>query len=322
MRSYSSKRGFTFLELIFVTVILGIVSSIGASLIAKVYESYITQRALYTASAKTDLAAKQIAARLTYRISLSLIGRKLDSTYKTIDKVDPGDDYRILEWIGYDNDSFSATHTPGWSGFCDVDSPNTTRTQIFTPGSSLESTATIIGNLGGDMSSNPTDAAILFNSRDYANNKVYHIYNMGYSAGYNGTPNPPTSNTAPTISPVTSFDSGNNFIYVSDNNAKRVHDQYKLVWSAYAIVPVQQSDNPDTAVDESKLFDLELHYNYQPWKGEAYDSTAAKVKTLVKDVTVFKFQGIEDVIRFKICVQEKISGSETVNICKEKAVIR
>ena len=314
-----SRPAFSLLELIIVTVILGIISSIGASLIANVYESYITQRALHRASQKTDLAAKQIAARLTHRINLSVIGRKMNGEYKTIENVDPGDEYRILEWIGYDNDSFSATRIPGWSGFCDINNTSTTKSQIFTPGSNLNSTLAIIGNLGGS----DTDAAIIYNSTEYSAAQNYHIYNMGYNSGFLGTV--PGITTA-TISQVTSFDGTNSIISVADSAVtnKVLYDQYKLVWSAYAIVPVQQTDNPNTTVDESKLFDLNLHYNYQPWlgvSGEDYNSTS-NISTLVKDVTVFKFKGLGNTIRFKICVQEKISDTTTVNICKEKAVIR
>ncbi|MCB4762456.1 MAG: type II secretion system protein, partial [Sulfurovum sp.] len=42
------------LEVVFVTVILGIVASIGAEIIANVYESYIVQRAQYRAAIKTE----------------------------------------------------------------------------------------------------------------------------------------------------------------------------------------------------------------------------------------------------------------------------
>ena len=56
------------LELIFVIVILGIVSSIGAEIIAKIYGQYIIQRAQHRASIKTELAATQIANRLRYAI--------------------------------------------------------------------------------------------------------------------------------------------------------------------------------------------------------------------------------------------------------------
>ncbi len=44
------RAGFTMLEVVFVIVILGVVSSIGAEIIAQVYESYITQRASHRSS--------------------------------------------------------------------------------------------------------------------------------------------------------------------------------------------------------------------------------------------------------------------------------
>jgi hypothetical protein len=102
-------------------------------------------------------------------------------------------------------------------------------------------------------------------------------------------------------------------IRVTDIAAKTLWDQYKLVWSAYAIVP---SPHPGAA----SLFDLELYYNYQPWLGEKYSDGSHH--TLAENVTVFKYNGIGDTIRFKLCIQEKIGDTNTVNICKEKAVIR
>ncbi|MCW8821398.1 MAG: prepilin-type N-terminal cleavage/methylation domain-containing protein, partial [Sulfurovum sp.] len=62
------RTAFSMLELIFVIIILGIVSSIGAEIIAQVYESYIVQRATHRSSIKTELAATQIANRLTYAV--------------------------------------------------------------------------------------------------------------------------------------------------------------------------------------------------------------------------------------------------------------
>jgi len=264
-----------------------------------VYESYIVQNALHHASSKTDLAVKQIAARLSNRISLSVIGKKTDGTFLPISQITPVDaDYDILEWIGYDNDSFSATSRPGWSGFCDINA--STKTFLSTPGSNLSTTTSIITNLGGAV----TDAAIIFNSSQYKVStpvKFYSAATMGYT-------------NATTISPVASFPSSIG-INVSDNNAKTLYDQYKLAWSAYAIVPVVHADDPD-------LFRLDLHYNYQPWNSNMqYDNANTKVSTLVDNVTVFNFIGQAGTIRFKLCVQETI-GDETVNICKEKAVIR
>lgn len=63
------------LELIFVIIILGIVSSIGSQIIVQVYESYIVQRAQYRATMKTELALTQIANRLRYAIPGTVISR-------------------------------------------------------------------------------------------------------------------------------------------------------------------------------------------------------------------------------------------------------
>jgi len=307
----SFKRGFTMLELVFVIVILGIVASIGASLIAQVYESYIVQRALHRTSVKAELAAMQIANRLTYRISSSVIGRKLPTgtpanEYLPLDQV-PDDSYKILEWISYDNDSFSAQSKPGWSGFCDVDSNDTNRTAISTPGSNLVgSTSTIISNLGGAIS----DAAIIFAGHEYSPTINYIANCMGF-----------TDSTC--ISPVSSVDN-NITIRVTDNNVKVMTDQYKLVWSAYAVVPTALTSTELTDrgfKSGATIYDLALHYNYQPWKGDTYLDNTTLNSTLITNVESFRFVGKGDTVRFKICVVESI-GDTSIRSCKEKAVIR
>lgn len=296
----SFRRGLTMLELVFVIVILGIVASIASSIIVQLYESYIVQRALHRTSIKAELAATQIVNRLTYRISSSVIGKiKSSGVYLPIDQV-PDATYNIMEWIAYDNDSFSAQSTPGWSGFCDVNASTTTKTNISTPGSNLSDTSTIIGNLGGTIG----DAAIIFAGHEYNATKNYIADCMGF-----------TDSTC--ISPI-SAESGTS-ITITDDNAKVMTDQYKLAWSAYAIVPtaVTGTDLTDRGFN-STVYDLTLHYNYQPWKGDTYTDHNS---TLVTNVVSFKFTGKGDTIRFKICVIESI-GDSNITSCKEKAVIR
>ena len=148
------RHAFTMLELLFVIVILGIVSSIGAEIIAQTYENYIIQRAQYKANIKTELALNQIANRLRYAIPSTIGARKTAaSTYVALDDVtDP--DMNVLQWVGYDGDSFEAITSdtdrrPGWSGFCDLNASDSTA--IATPGSNLDLASTIISNLGGNI---------------------------------------------------------------------------------------------------------------------------------------------------------------------------
>ena len=316
----SFRRAFTMLELVFVIVILGIVASISASIIAQVYESYIVQRALYRTSAKAEIAAMQIANRLTYRISSAVIGRKLDGTYLPLDQV-PDETYKILEWIGYDNDSFTAgdmssgatltQRVPGWSGFCDVNSSATTRTTVSTPGSDLNKASAIIGKLS-NSSKTISNAAIVFAGHEYNTTKNYIANCMGFTDN---------SCISPITTPVTATT-----MTLSDNNSKVMTDQYKLAWTAYAIVPTQVTGTALTGrgfKSTDTIYDLKLYYNYQPWSTNAASSyaDAASNSTLVTNVKSFRFVGKGDTIRFKICVAEAI-GDGNITSCKEKAVIR
>lgn len=141
------RSAFSMLELIFVIVILGIVASIGSEIIANVYESYIVQRAQYRANIKTELAINQIENRLHYAIGHTVGYRVVNKTspfFRMTGTVPP--DAKVLQWVTYDGESFEAASTPGWSGFCDLDS--STSGVMVTPGSGLNLSNTISGNLG------------------------------------------------------------------------------------------------------------------------------------------------------------------------------
>lgn len=288
LKHLKQRAAFSMLELVFVIAILGIVSSIGAEIIAQVYESYITQRASHRSSIKTELAATQIANRLAYAIPGTVIGRK-GSTYKAIDDLNDTD-YDILQWIAYDADSFGAYRKPGWSGFADIDAAGTTVNAISTPGSDLDKTNTIITNLSKGAVKDLSNAALFFPSE-------YTAYNIGYDGNIAGLT-------------TVSSGSGEN-LNVSSLTGKMIKEHYKLAWSSYAIVP---SDNGDGT------FDLTLRYNFQPWSGSNYGS--APSVTLLRNVSVFKFVGSSNTIRFKICQQENIGETFKITTCKEKAVIR
>jgi hypothetical protein len=277
------------LELVFVIVILGIVASIGSSIIVKVYEQYIVQRAIHRASTKAELAAMQIANRLTYRISDSVIGRKPSGVYLPLDQV-PDDSYTTLEWIAYDNDSFSAQSVPGWSGYGDLNATTTTRSNLTTPGSNLNTATTIIGNLGGSA---VNDLALIFAGHEYNNTKNYDATCMGFTDS--------SCIFTPKITDATNLDTNLSI----GGPTILMRDQYRLAWTAYALVPVGNT--------------LRLRYNYQPWNG--IQSAAGSESILVDNFVSFRFKGNGDTVRFKLCIQEPIAD-QNVTICKEKAVIR
>ncbi len=305
------RNGFSMIELILVMVVLGIVASISSTLIAKVYESYIIQRAMYRASVSTELVATQLVNRLTYAIGSSIIAREPGTNnIDSIQDLPGGTALSALEWIGYDNDSFSATTTPGWSSYCDVN--RSTKTLIQTPGSILTGSATIgsatsiIGYLGavGAKGSTINTGAIIFSGGEYSTTKLYDPSCMGYTG------------VSTCISRISSV--GATSITIADNNAKILTDRYKLAWSAYAVVP--ENLNADRGT-----YDLVLYSNYQPWENEGYVNGDKNL--LATNVTQFKFFGQGSTLRFKICIREEIGlsnadANDNLGICKEKVVIK
>jgi len=217
------------LELVFVIIILGIVSSIGAELIAKVYESYIVQRAQHRASIKTQLAMNQIVNRLRYVIPGTMvrrIGKTGEPELVTNDMIEDttGKTYTVLQWVSMDGDSFEAINSnsstgsarrPGWSGFCDV--ANSTATALSSPGSKFTLTNSIQTKLGKPSG---RKFAIFFPGDDNA-------------SGYFGT--------------------GSGSTITLDSPAKRIVERYKLAWTSYALV-----------IEDG---DLNLYYNFSPQPG-------------------------------------------------------
>ena len=307
-----NRKAFSMIELVFVMIVLGIVASIGSQIIVQVYESYISQKAVHNSSIKTELAATQLANRLAYSIPGTVIGRKDATVFNAIENIPAGTSDRvILEWIAEDADSFAAiasaastgyARSPVWSGYADVAASSIN--SLSTPGSRLTALNAIIGNLSGSGIAN---AAILFPS-------TYNAHTLGYQE----TP----AGTTDGIHPV-SGQGGDTSLTLDAKANRTIKEHYKLAWTAYAVVPVALTAAQLTARGlpaGELIYDLNLHYDYQPWDGENY--TNGSSQTLIRNVSVFKFTGTGETIRFKICQRESVGGAFTINSCKEKAVIR
>jgi len=307
------KGAFTLLELVFVIVILGVVSSITSSVIAKVYETYITQRAMHNASLKSDLAINQLANRLLYRVDNSVLARVPGNTgmgagnalaLRNISSTTPNkNNYTALEWIAYDNDGFTAQNQPSWSGFCDLNA--STYTSVVTTGSNLDFEQTVLTNILGTSLSTTDRPALLFMGNTYNSvNDTHYEASCMYNA--NGC-----------IFPITVPLSGTNITLSNDGNrtaGEMLYSEfYQLVASAYAVVPENNANG---------TFDLKLYSSYQPWLGENY--TQGKSSLLAKNVSVFRFSQETNSIRIKLCTIERIgeNNDSSISICKEKAVIR
>ncbi|MCK4440698.1 MAG: prepilin-type N-terminal cleavage/methylation domain-containing protein [Sulfurovaceae bacterium] len=316
------KKAFSLIEVVFVIVILGIVASISSQIIVQVYDNYITQKAIYKVSTKTELVANQIVNRLTYAIEESAVIKtfkfktnaihKLKDDWKKMDDINDTDNFSIVEWIGYDNDSFSAGETPYWSGVANYKDSN--ESSLVSPASNFNDVNTTISNLSNkkvDLSGSKILPVVIFPYVDDPKDKKYK-HNYPYASELY----PPKcmglidNNT----SCIFKVKIKNNYsLSFVGNKPKVIAERYKLAWSAYALVPEKQPNG---------LYNLYLRYNYQPWNGDHFYDNNTPKSLILTNMSVFKFTKNGGSIQFKLCATEDIGQDYNISTCKEKVIIR
>jgi len=288
------KRAFTIIELIITIVILSIVTYIASGLIAKTYIGYNQTNTINRANIKLEIALNEITNRLEYAIPNSVVKRK-SATDTSISSISSSPvDYKVLEWVGMAKDSFNANlanSKPGWSGFCNIDASS--KTSIITPGSNLTLADDIINRLSVNKANLTNSTAAIFFMGEY------EYTDIGYK-------NAPTNQ----IGIISSFSADRLNLA---NNILSISEQYKLAWSAYAVVPTNCGTNG---------CDLELKYNFRPWLGEHYNDKKTPSTLLVNGVTVFKTYATQNRIHIKLCIKDRYSINKTTSICKEKVVFK
>lgn len=305
------KKAFTFIELIFVIVIMGILANFGTNILMTTYESYTASSTNNKMLANIELTFKQISNRLQYRIKDSVIARPSvngavsDITSATANST-------VLEWIGYDIDGWLGTgaaigSAPTWSGFIDVDdgddgNPATALTgalasqvganpYLESPGTNIASVNAMIAALSPRAIASP---AIFFTG---ANSNTLIDYGWsGAMATQNGAAHPVTSLPA---QPTTRLYS--NTIAPSFSGIN-VYENYKLAWSAYSISLEDFDGDGDN--------DLVFYFDYQPWNGgTAPTGTNVRRQLLLENVDTFKFQATGETITLQICLNEDALGA-------------
>jgi len=286
-------------EVVFVIVILGIVAAIGSKIVAKIYESYIYSRGIDRLQTKTELALLQISKYLAYRVKGSTIARKLppnDTNMTALTMAD--DDYKIFEWIGYDNEGFEGNSSgPGWSGFVDLASNETNKSQVKTMGSHLSYASEVMESLSfGDVNLSDPNSSVGLIFSGLPNN--YNVKEYGW---YSNTPS--SHNYVYRVQK-----SSQDILNFIENQPSTVYEHYKLCWTAYALVP--EGGNGD--------WNLSLYYNFRPWMGEKYSD--GNSSTLIEHVSTFKFRQTGSTIRLKLCAFDPGGGDFNITFCKEKVV--
>lgn len=309
------KKAFTLFELIIVIVILGILASFGVNIALEIYRNYFQARAINTLETQTEITLEQISKRLAYRVKESTIGREPNNTEDIFVSTSDSaltNTYAILEWVNYSYESFQ---NGGWSGFIDINNPNTVKNSnptisggtLVTPGSNLASANTYISDLTRGLADLANGQVGLFFRQPTTN------ININRAFGYNGTN---SDNVA-----IARSNGATNLVISNYARNNEIYEQYYLLHTAYAVVPVRQNAS-DTD------FQLWLHYNYRPWVAAPGSGTRQSYRTsdralLAEHVTRFNFTELNGVMVLKLCMRDarrSLDDGAEVTVCKTKAV--
>jgi len=284
------------MELIFVIVIMGFLSTYGVEFMAQAYKGFIYSKINTTLENESATAVEFVAKRLSYRIKDSVIARKADGTFTSVQNAS-GDTYTTLEWVGIDIDNFRGDRLPNWSSIIDLDAGD--RTNIRSLGTNTSSINPLI-NILSYGTSDINDTALYFLGSNSDANTSY---------GWNGTAitNQATASIHPIQTGINITDFSSSIVGVDFNNTD-IFEYYKLAWTAYAL---------ELSTDGN----LTLYYNYQPWKGEQFKDIGKNIQSqlLMQNVDTFQFMAIGSLLKVQICVESKLTV-EKYSICKEKTI--
>ena len=285
---------FTLLELIVVIVVFGIVSSISADIFIKIYNAYLSSRSLSEIETKTELALEVLSKRLEYRILGTVIAsNNPDGVEYGKDFVllsEANDTFKNIEWVSYDIETFIGY----WNG------------KIYQP----------LWSGLVDLYHPETDVTTLvspgshFTNIDFSHRAI--IFNKLCPVQYYGLHSQNNHNCSLKVKSVIS----DTKLLLEENPEKDMVEHYYIAKEAYAIVA--EGDDED--------FNLTLHYDYQPWEGENYNSPNAKKSLLIEHVNRFRIMQAANgtTIWIKLCVWAPFIDTEersyNASVCKEKII--
>ncbi len=292
------RKAFTMIELIFVIVIMGIIGKFGIEFLAQAYKSFIFSKINHELHSTSEQAVEIIAKRLENRIRSSVIARTAQGAPPVPIASTSGDTYKVLEWVGVDNEGFRGTTKPLWSGIIDVDSPDANSSVLVSPETNTSAVSALIDILSNHDAS-IADAALYFVG---ANSNSITDY------GWDGNITRINAQQG-AMHPITSNGTINQFVSSTgtDFSGVDVYEYYKLAWSAYAIVYETGSNSKGT---------LRFYWNYQPWKGENFTNGNSTI--LMENVSTFQFMSVGSIMKIQVCTKSDLV--EEYSLCKEKTI--
>jgi prepilin-type N-terminal cleavage/methylation domain-containing protein len=313
------RSAFTLIELVMVIVVLGIIASIGADIIASMYQNYLRTRTINRLQAQSEITLEQIAKRLQYRIKDSTIARNINvgaaNPLLPLSDSRVDENYNVIEWIGMSNETFRGTGDPLWTGLIDLEDANTSSTAVpptvVSPGSNFPNVAALMRALTDNnvtMDTNP-HAALIF-IRTHGTTPAEFGWGVGVgnnSDGNNSLPVQTTPGQQDTLQIVPN----------AGTLPTEISEHYYLAHTAYALAPVYENPAAPNRTD----FNLTLYYNYQPWRSHDY-LTHGTSSVLAEHVQLFRVRQDANLIRLKLCLHDdNTTGTgDRIVTCKEKVV--
>jgi len=301
-----NRFAFTMIELIFVIVIMGIIGKFGVEFLAQAYNSFIFSKINHELQSSSEATVEFIAKRLEGRIKDSVIARLADNSFDPIGDVNNSLAYVVLEWVGSNTDGFrgisdtNATHLPDWSGILDLDAGNAAA--LVSPATDTTKIDSLILTLSNTTTGVFDSALFFIGANSDAKTGYGWDSNLTMINAQQGAMHPVQS----VAGQPTQFASSTG----TDFTGVDIYEYYKLAWTAYAVS--MEDFNSIT-----KMGNLYLYYNYQPWLGETFANNGTKV-LIMQNVSTFRFTAIGSIMKIQVCT--KTSLVEEYSLCKEKTI--
>ena len=309
------KKAATLIELIYVIVILSLLLVGGFRIINKLYvRDYIatqTSKMEY----KTQQVLDQLALMLYYRVPLATIGyNQQTGDYKYIGYIQDGEDYPILEWIGFEND---AMRDMNLSSFVDMNASDKTSYTLRVLDFHSSFIQNVVDNKFNTSDSLENLSAVIF-SGTFDRGEEASLIDYNNSYGWHGG----SHNYVYTISSI--VQDGDDANITLNEKPDRIYEKFFLVDSAYAIARVEDLNASkwnckELDINSLDKNDLLLFYNYRPWKSETFcgDGGEGNVTILSSNVSSFFVKKVNFHLEIKMEMLKQ-KGDISIMVSKQK----